>query len=1858
MRRALALSALFLAACGGGSAPVTQSNIPDAPSGVTAVRGDGQAIVSWTPGNPNGGTVTGFTVTSNPASAAVTAPSSPATVTGLTNGTAYTFTVVANSATGNSSASTASAAVIPAGLPGAPSGVTAAATVTGAAPGATVSWTAANTNGAAVTYSVEQSTDGTTFTAAAGAAGATSATVTGLAKGTQYRFRVTATNAVGAGPASAVSAAITTANIPGAPGTPVATAAGAGASLTWAAAASNGSALTTSLVFASENGGAFAQAVATFPTATTASVTGLHAGSSYVFQVLSNNALGAGPKSASSNSITLATAPGAPASPITATAARSSATVTFGAATDGGSAITRYTVTPTPQNITASGTASPITVTGLTNGTSYTFTVFATNAVGSGSNSASSNSVIPQGAPDAPTSVSATTSAIRLSVLTWHAGIDGGGATVSYLIEESTAGAAFAVVTPGINDLGGGSFSATINGLDNGTAYAFRVTASNTFGNSAAVAAPGITTARLPGKPSITAAAGDTKATLRWTDATVEAGHPVTSYFISSVPDTGSTRIDGALSGSVNGLTNGTSYVFAVHGQNDVGIGPDSDASAAVTPSSTNLCGNGVVDPGEQCDPADTSNPFSCEADCTFTPQVCGDKKLEKGEQCDDGNKIAGDGCENDCTATVRPQPTTTFCATLPPSTNTCDVTAGTGTVVLLKGNVLTASTVFQGGQVAYDTSTGKISCVGCDCTAAAAAGTVVSCSDAAISPGLINTHDHITFTQNSPYTDTGQRYDDRQQWREGFDALTKIPDPSTSLPANVYWGELRFLMGGATSLVGGIGIVKAPNLVRNLDVLADAQAIVPGATKPVDFDTFPLDDSGGNRRNGDCNYGGTTPATSTTATQSLAYEPHTSEGIDTTAHNEFLCESSATFDVTGAPNVSNDLMQDKTAMIHAIGVNAQDYAAMQAAGTSMIWSPRSNITLYGDTARVSVATRLGVNVALGTDWMITGSMNLLRELKCADNLNQNYFNTFFSDADLWKMVTTNATEVMKTSDFLGDLSAGKVADISIFAGHGKTYRAVIDAQPQDVALVLRGGKVLYGDTSIVSALTTDSCDSFPGDVCGTPKKVCLSGDIGQTLAQLTAANSGIYPAFACNTPPNEPVCTPKRPASVAFSNIYTGAIVPGVDSDGDGIPDAVDNCPFVFNPIRPMDNGKQADADGDGIGDACDPCPLTPGVVCPGFSYNPDDRDNDGVPNAQDNCPDTWNPDQKDTDGDGKGDACDLCPNEANPGTQGCTTSIYDIKSKKIALLTPVHVVHGLVTAKGATGFFVQVKNGDSGFNGDDFSGMFVFDSTAAHLANAAVGNRVTIDGTDDDFSGQLEMDGVTAVTLESAGDTQPAPVVTTYADVQGVVSTTAPIPFGPRSASLESVLITVGQGVVSSVNTTTGQFTVSDGSGHSLVVDDFLLPSINPPVNQTVVSITGVLNRRGNVMQIEPRSAADIVLGAPGIASFGPARSFTREGLTGSSFPAGSELTVTLAGPAQGDTTVKITSASASLAVTDLVIANGSTSGQVQMQGISQNAAVTVTATLGSQILTAQVRVLGAAELPTKLTLTPATSTIAAAGNVSFTGTLDLPANGDTTFALSSNPAGTFNPAAMVIQGNQLSGTFSYTDTAGTSATVSASAGAVTGTAAVTVTTAGGGTCSTPIVISQIYGGGGNSGATLKNDFIELHNRSGSPVVVDGWSVQYTSATGPTTSSPSWFVTPLAGTIPANGYFLIQESAGAAGTAALPAPDVTPTGTAIISMASGAGKVALMPNATAMTTSCPVGALDFVGYGSTATCSEGGTTATTTAPTLTNTSSAVRNNGGCTDTNNNAADFTANSGTIVPRNTASPVAAACSCN
>lgn len=182
-----------------------------------------------------------------------------------------------------------------------------------------------------------------------------------------------------------------------------------------------------------------------------------------------------------------------------------------------------------------------------------------------------------------------------------------------------------------------------------------------------------------------------------------------------------------------------------------------------------------------------------------------------------------------------------------------------------------------------------------------------------------------------------------------------------------------------------------------------------------------------------------------------------------------------------------------------------------------------------------------------------------------------------------------------------------------------------------------------------------------------------------------------------------------------------------------------------------------------------------------------------------------------------------------------------------------------------------------------------------------------------------------------------------------------------------------------------------------------------------------------------------------------------------------------------------------------------------------------------------------------------------------------------------------------------------------------------------------------SSDMVVSQVYAGGGNGGATYANDFVELFNRGATTIDLSTWSIQYASASG-----TSWQVTPLSGSVQPGRAYLVQLASAAAVGAALPTPDATGTS----NLANTGGKIALVRSATALTCGASGGSCsavsqvaDLIGYGS-ATDYEG----SDSAPGLSNTTAALRADGGCTDTDDNSSDFA--SVTPAPRNSATAAA------
>ena len=794
-----------------------------------------------------------------------------------------------------------------------------------------------------------------------------------------------------------------------------------------------------------------------------------------------------------------------------------------------------------------------------------------------------------------------------------------------------------------------------------------------------------------------------------------------------------------------------------------------------------------------------------------------------------------------------------------PPSGQRCTVTPGSSDYLLIRGTILAGDEIYEEGGVLIDDQSPNrvIECVGCDCAEEAAAvdATIIECAEGVISPGLINPHDHLTFAEGRPQLHGEDRFDHRHDWRRGLrghDQVSTWPRTGGSREVVLY-GELRMLFGGATSIAGSTGFVNASGLLRNLDNAMDTEGL---QTIDVDYRTFPLGD-GGNvvYLQSGCGYPN---IDSESRLEEGIYLPHISEGIDLEAQNEMHC-------LFG--NGTNNLIRENTSIIHGIAVDARDVARIADRGANLVWSPRTNIDLYGNTAPVTLYHRFGVPISLGTDWSTSGSMNMLRELQCADYLNRLHFNQTFTDQEIWKMATYNAAISMGAEHKLGLVYPGYVADITIFDGTGRyPYRAIIDAEIDDITLVMRGGEPLYGDAELIEALVgedeVDQCEVI--DMCDRDRRACIELDTGHTLAELTnGVHSASYPLFFCGEPEDEPTCVPSRPSE------YSG-IADATDRSGDGIPDSMDNCPDYFNPIRPMDGATQGDTNGNGIGDVCDPCPLSEDPNCTYIDFN--DWSGDGIPNDEDVCPFHFNPNQTDSSGDGIGDACHPCPEHfLEPGSP-CPGNIYDVKTGTIGAGEGIALNDVLVTAaEPGIGIFMQVHPDDDHYDGVEYSGLYAYLANSPGVSSEnfpAPGDRIDATGYISDFFGQLQLVNVSELEILSSGNPLPAPYV-----VDAAEAATG----GSLQQALEGALITVEDVLVTDTD-------VPPGPGDSAptneyIVDDslhvnnfFYLTEPFPQVGDTIQSITGVIRWANGNNKLEPRFADDVILAPPALEFFDP--------------------------------------------------------------------------------------------------------------------------------------------------------------------------------------------------------------------------------------------------------------------------------------------------------------------------------------------------------------------------------------------------
>lgn len=606
-----------------------------------------------------------------------------------------------------------------------------------------------------------------------------------------------------------------------------------------------------------------------------------------------------------------------------------------------------------------------------------------------------------------------------------------------------------------------------------------------------------------------------------------------------------------------------------------------------------------------------------------------------------------------------------------------CQLSGDSTKGVRLLGTLLEPLGAREGGVLHLDAN-GNIGCVDCDCGDPRGA-LVIDCPGLIIAPGFINLHDHLGYAGTPPLPHPGELYEHRNDWRLGENGHEPLPFSSGASTAEILAHELRMLMSGATSIVGAGG---RRGFVRNLDAPGLLEGLLPGVIRS---ETFPLDDATGAVDGAACDFG-SRPDTAALAGGVQAYVAHIGEGTSQRARDELRCALG-----------SLDLLGPSSAVVHAMALSRKDALELRRRGSSVVWSPRSNIDLYGSTAPVGLLASLGVHVALGTDWLASGSMNLLRELDCARQYDDEVLGGYLGARRLLRMVTDDAAWALGLEGRLGALRPGVVGDVAVFSRIGSdAYASVLGASPDGVRLVLRQGVPLYGDDELISGFAEGKdCESL--GVCGVDKQVC-AGETGLSLAAIRAAGEAVYPLVSCVPMQDEPSCSAQ------------------IDQE----------CP----------TGESA----------CEPPE-------PAAEPNELDEDTDGVPDGLDVCARVADADQLDSDGDGRGDACDPCP-AANPGLMPCPVTIADLRGPDTRLPLGIGVIidSARVTAvrpNAAKGYYVEDGNHAP------YSGIFVY--TGGATPDVSIGEALRLQGYFDSYQSTDELVGAEVLARSAGGSYQP---------------------------------------------------------------------------------------------------------------------------------------------------------------------------------------------------------------------------------------------------------------------------------------------------------------------------------------------------------------------------------------------------------------------------------------------------------------------------------------------------------------------
>jgi 5-methylthioadenosine/S-adenosylhomocysteine deaminase len=388
------------------------------------------------------------------------------------------------------------------------------------------------------------------------------------------------------------------------------------------------------------------------------------------------------------------------------------------------------------------------------------------------------------------------------------------------------------------------------------------------------------------------------------------------------------------------------------------------------------------------------------------------------------------------------------------------------------------------------------------------------------ILPGFVDAHNHLR-SNVVPRWKPNRVYSNRYEWRQDPEFLRLVNGPISHVGSTHFcdmnkWGELRALAGGTTAVMTTQQESCIYGMVRNLDYNSGFYGTtqlnlehtynvldLPPASDPAARAFFVF-----------------------VATHLFIPDPfyeslliHLAEGTDAFSLEEFTFMQ------------SQSLLNSKGVVIHGIPLRPADFQAMSQHGTSLVWSPRSNLELYGATADINAALNAGVEIAVAPDWAVTGSSNMLNELKVAALWNRERLGGRITDKQLVDMATSVPAHIAGIDDEVGSIKVGLRADLVVINGdHNNPYRSVIDATAAKVDLVFINGVPLYGDRIFMKHFWDESeleeiVSPEATKTLATPAVNFLVSDVedrlqlalqaeGSSLAPLTEANDFVLPSL------------------------------------------------------------------------------------------------------------------------------------------------------------------------------------------------------------------------------------------------------------------------------------------------------------------------------------------------------------------------------------------------------------------------------------------------------------------------------------------------------------------------------------------------------------------------------------------------------------------------------------------------------------------------------------------------------------------------------------------------------------------------